>query len=358
MTLEAYKARCPRFKFLGETFKDNSATLDLAALKRVFSDRDSGINNARTYGCTIMVLGAQPELHIAPGRPDIEPFVVLDFGRRTGSSALSQKSESGKTQIQFGVCDWTIGKSGDPTALELAAKFGLDGVQVSLNPKGDSLALLHKDLQQAYLEAAEKNKVQIVSFAIGELNNVPLKSDPRAERWVGEGIEVALAMKVGIILVPFFGKGDLKNDPVGTEAVIAALKRLAPKAEKAGVILALESWLSAEDHLKIIAAVGSPAVRVYYDVGNSQEAGYDILKEIRQLGPQICEFHAKDYQDLYGKGSMDFPAVRSAMEDIAYSGWLVIEGIKLPLGMEGSILYDLDYLKGIFAGAQNRKMNL
>jgi len=79
MTLEAYKARCPRFKFLGETFKDNAAILDLAVLKRVFADRDSGINNAGTYGCTIMVLGDHPELHIAPGRPDKEAFVVLAF---------------------------------------------------------------------------------------------------------------------------------------------------------------------------------------------------------------------------------------------------------------------------------------
>jgi sugar phosphate isomerase/epimerase len=358
MTLEAYKARCPRFKFLGETFRDNTATLDLAALKRVFSDRDSGINNARTYGCTIMVLGDHPELHIAPGRPDTEPFVVLDFGHRTGSPAVSQKSESGRTQIRFGVCDWTIQKGGDPAALELAAKLGLDGVQVSLNPKGDSLALLDKDLQQAYLEAAKKNRVLIASFAIGELNNVPLKSEPRAEKWLAEGIDIAATMNVKIILVPFFGKGDLKNDPAGIEAVVASLQRLAPKAERAGVILALESWLSAEDHLKIITAVGSPAVRVYYDVGNSQEAGYDIVKEIRQLGVQICEFHAKDYKDLYGKGSMDFPAVRAAMEDIGYSGWLVMEGIKLPLGTEESILYDLNYLRGVFAGAQNRRMNL
>jgi len=82
MTMEVYMALCPRFKFLGQTFKDNAATLDLVALKRVFADRDSGINNQGTYGCAIMVLGDHPELHIAPGRPDIEPFVVLAFDRR------------------------------------------------------------------------------------------------------------------------------------------------------------------------------------------------------------------------------------------------------------------------------------
>ena len=276
-------------------------------------------------------------------------LLILSVSLPLFAQESSPPAAKGKLRILFGVCDWTIQKGGDPAALELAAKLGLDGVQVSLNPKGDSLALADLNLQQAYHAAAEKNKVQIASFAIGELNNVPLKSDPRAEKWVAEGIDIAAAMKVKAILIPFFGKGDLKNDPAGTEAVIAALKRLAPKAEKAGVTLALESWLSAEDHLKIIAAVGSPAIRVYYDVGNSQEAGYDIFKEIRLLGPQICEFHAKDYKDAFGKGSMDFPAVRAAMEDIGYSGWLVLEEVKLPLGMEASIQHDLDYLRSVFS---------
>ena len=352
MTLEAYKARCSRFKYLGETFKDNAAALDLAVLKRVFADRASGINNEGTYGCTIMVLGDHPGLHIAPGRPDKEPFEVLDFGREKGGTALAHQPGSGKMKVKFGVCDWTIEKSGDPAALETAAKLGLDGVQVSLNPKGESLALLDKGLQQAYLAAAKAAGAQIASFCIGELNDVPLKSDPRAEHWVAEGIEVAAAMKVGIILIPFFGKGDLKNDPAGTGAVIAALKRLAPKAEKAVISLALESTLSAEDNLKILDAVGSPAVSVYYDVGNSQEAGFDIGREIRLLAGRISQFHAKDYKDLFGQGSIDFKAVRTAMKETGYRGWLVLEEVKLPLGLEKSILQDLKYLKRLFLYAE------
>jgi len=260
--------------------------------------------------------------------------------------------EGKKMQVKFGVCDWTIEKSGDPGALETAAKLGLDGVQVSLNPKGESLALLDNDFQQTYLAAVKATGAQIASFCIGKLNDEPLKSDPRAERWAAEGIEVAAAMKVGIILIPFFGKGDLKDDPAGREAVISALKRLAPRAEKAGVILALESTLSAEDNLKILDAVGSPAVAVYYDVGNSLEAGFDIGREIRLLGGRIAEFHAKDYKDLFGQGAVDFKAVRTAMRDIGYRGWLVLEEAKLPLGLEKSILEDLKYLKRLFLSAE------
>jgi L-ribulose-5-phosphate 3-epimerase len=251
-------------------------------------------------------------------------------------------------KVRIGVCDWTIGKTGDPTAFALAGSLGCDGVQVSLVPKGGSLALAKPSLQGAFIKAAVEAQVSIVSFAIGDLNDVPLKNDPRAEQWLAEGIDIASAMGVRIILVPFFGKGELKGDAAGIDAVVAALKRLAPKAEAKGVVLAVESRLDAADHIAILDKVGSPAVKVYYDVANSHDAGYPMLDEIRALGPRIVEVHAKDTKDLYGKGSIDFPAVRQALADVGYSGWLVMEGTKMPLGLEASVRYDADYLRAVF----------
>jgi L-ribulose-5-phosphate 3-epimerase len=262
--------------------------------------------------------------------------------------AASPAEQKTAYNLPLGVCDWTIGKAGDPGAFELAAGLGLDGVQVSLVPKGDSLALADPALRSAFLKAARKARIPIASFAIGDLNDVPLKSDPRAEMWLAKGIDVAAAMRVKIILVPFFGKGELRNDPAGVDAVVAALKRLAPAAEAKGVVLALESYLSAGDILKILERVGSPAVQVYYDVGNSQDMGYPILDEIRELRAHIVEVHAKDTKDLYGKGSMDFPAVRAALEGIGYKGWFVLEGTKMPLGIEESVRYDAEYLRIVF----------
>ena len=82
-TLESYQAQCPRFNFLGRLLKDNTVAIDLDILQRLFRNRASGINNGDTYGCTIMVLGEKPELHISPGRPDEAPFQVLGFSPRS-----------------------------------------------------------------------------------------------------------------------------------------------------------------------------------------------------------------------------------------------------------------------------------
>jgi len=271
--------------------------------------------------------------------------LLIPVGGRTSTAV-----PSGRLDVRLGVCDWTIGKSGDPAALALAGKLGLDGVQVSLNVKDGHLALSDPALRRAYLEVAERTGVAIASFCVGELNNVPLKSDPRAEAWLAEGVDIAKAMNIGLILVPFFGKGDLRNDGPGIEAVVRALERLAPRAEAAGVVLALESYLSAADNLRILEKAGSASVGVYYDVANSQAVGHPVADEIRSLGGRIAEVHAKDTKDLYGRGSMDFVSVRRALEDIGYRGWLVIEGTEMPLGVEASVRYDADYLRSVFLG--------
>jgi len=252
------------------------------------------------------------------------------------------------TGFKIGVCDWQIRKRADPAALEVAKKIGLDGVMIDIGSLKNDLPLRRPEVQRTYLEASRRTGIAIPSLALGLLNDIPLKSDPRAEQWVADSVEVCKAMRLKVVLVPFFGNGDLKDDKAGTDAVVAAFRHLAPKAQKAGVILGIESWLSAEQHVDILNRVASPAVQVYYDMGNSQKMGYDVCKEIRFLGKRICEFHAKDYDDVFGKGSMNFPAVRKAMDDIGYRGWMQIEGVKEPFGPEETVRYDLNYLRGVF----------
>ncbi len=268
-----------------------------------------------------------------------------------GQEENRQRGQRRPRGFRLGVCDWTIGKRCDPAAFAIAKKIGLDGVQVDFGGGSDKdPPLFDPELWKRYAEEGRSQEMRIASLAMGVLNEVPYKSDSRAEQWVDKAIDVAesMDMRQRIILLAFFGKGDLKNDASGTDAAVSRLKNIAPKAEKARVTLAVESWLSAEEHIAILDRVGSPAVQVYYDVANSHKMGYDIYKEIRTLGKRICQFHAKDYDDLYGKGSIDFARVREAMDEIGYRGWLVMEGTKMPLGVEESCRYDAEYLRTVF----------
>jgi L-ribulose-5-phosphate 3-epimerase len=230
-------------------------------------------------------------------------------------------------RFNLGACDWSLGQRARTDALTVAKQLGLDGVQISMGSVDNDLQLRRADVQRAYREAATATGVRIGGVALDLMNHVPYKSDPRTEQWVSDSIDVAKALDVRVILLAFFEKGDLRNDPDGQAEVIRRLRRVAPKAEQQGIVLGIESWLSAPEHLRILDAVRSPSVRVYYDLANSTQMGYDILAEIRQLGrDRICEFHAKENGFLLGQGRIDFPAVRKAMDDIGYDGWIQIEG--------------------------------
>jgi len=267
-----------------------------------------------------------------------------------GSSFAPLLAATEKRRFKIGVCDWSIGKLADPASFEVARQIGLDGVQISLGTAADDMKLRQPEVQLEFKSAAKKAGVQIASLAIGELNNVPYKSDPRTEAWVCGAVPVMQALGVKVVLLAFFGKGDLVGDKAGIEEVIRRLKKSAPQAEKTGVVLGLESWLSAEDTLRIMDDVGSPAVKMYYDVCNSTDRGYDIYKEIRQLGKErICEFHMKENGCLLGKGPVNFEKVRDAINDIGYEGWMQIEGGLPPKAdLVASYTANLQLLRGLF----------
>lgn len=252
--------------------------------------------------------------------------------------------------FKIGAVDWMLGKRSDPGAFDVAKEIGLDGVQVDFGP-ADNMRLTQAEVQKAFREAARRTGLEIAALCILELNGVPLKSDPRAAEWMAASIDVCKAMGVPITMAPCFGNGDLDMSKTAEiDHLVEVLKTLATQAEKQGVIIGLENYRSADDNLRILDRVGSPALKVYYDVGNSTDKGRDILKEIRALGKLICQVHAKDADHMLGQGRIDFKEVRKALDDIEYSGWIVIEAwFVASHGVVVDYTAHRKYLKNIFS---------
>lgn len=275
---------------------------------------------------------------------------VLARGCAAAGALVGAPASAGgaKRWFKIGACDWSLGR-GDPSCFEVAKEIGLDGVQVNLGSERDGLPLRRPEVQRAYLEAAKAAGLEVASLAVAEFNNVNLASEPRAAVWLVDALDVARALGVKVILLAFFGRGEVRpDDEPAVGRLVRLLKEVAPRAERAGVVLGIENYLSAEDNARILERVGSPAVQVYYDVGNSTDKGRDILKEIRFLGgKRICEFHAKDGPHLLGKGRIDFRKVREAMDDIGYSGWIQLE-TAAPHGIVADCRTNLAYLREVF----------
>ena len=268
-------------------------------------------------------------------------------------ASLEIFGEARKKKFNIGACDWSIRKSSNIEAFDVAKAIGLDGLMINMGSQKDNLHLRDRNTQQSFLEASTRTGVKISSIAIGELNNVPYKSDPRTEEWVWDSIDVAKNLGAPVILLAFFNLNDLRKDEEGKKEVIRRLRIAAPKAEKNGIILGIESYLNAAEHLQIIEAVGSKNVQCYYDFRNTADAGYDTIKEFKQLGRQnICELHIKENGFLLGQGTLDWMKIRDAIYETGFygDGWMQIEGA---IPKDGAVIEsykgNLKFLRDLFA---------
>jgi L-ribulose-5-phosphate 3-epimerase len=217
--------------------------------------------------------------------------------------------------------------------------------------------LRDKKVRKLYYQRSDETGVTIASLGMGVLNKFPLATYPEAIQWVADAIEVLAKMQKErpelaprVCLLAFFGKGDINGEPDLMDAVAKKLKTIIRRAEDAGIVFGIESLMSANDHLKIIDAVGSTSLQVYYDTANSNRMGYDIYKEVVQLGSnRICEVHCKENGAHLGEGVIDFPRFKSCLDKIGYKDWLIIEGA-MPKGAEVIPAYskNFQYLKKLF----------
>jgi len=249
--------------------------------------------------------------------------------------AFSEEKEM--PHIRLSACDWSLG-AGGPGGLEVAKRCTLDGLEVSPGGAADKLQLADPKYREQLKAKAKETGIAVSSVAMGLLNGCPLATDPRGPAWLEQCIEATADLGATNILLAFFGAADLRKklipSPVAikdelktdaVDAVVARLKNAAPKAEKARVVLGLENYLTAKQNLAILDRVGSPAVQVYYDARNSVDVGHDAPAEIRELKGRLCQIHFKDGGNYLGEGKVKWEAVRDALNDIGYKGWIVLE---------------------------------
>jgi sugar phosphate isomerase/epimerase len=237
-------------------------------------------------------------------------------------SAFAMSEARAAGQLRLGSC--MIG-------LEQAKQVGLDGVEVGVGGAADQLQIADPAVRQKYKDQMKSTGLVISSLMMGLLNSYPLASDPRGPAWLEQSIEAAKDLGAKVILVAFFSKGSLlENGQVkkaDVDVVVERLKAAAPKAKAAGVILAIENTLSAQQNAEILDRIGHDSVRIYYDVGNTTNQGYDVPAEIRFLKDRIVIFHFKDNPHYLGEGKVQFPAIATAIREIGYQGWIVLETV-------------------------------
>ena len=285
------------------------------------------------------------------------PAMAQDRG---GSPAAARapvqtKETVNPVPVRVGMTDWNLGQRGDITKVALAREIGLDGIQVSVQYPTDGKTPTVRDekTQEAFRRAALDNGIQICSLAIGNpgKSRLPMHTNPAFAILLVEAVEIAHNLGTNNILLPILGDShiDMANQ-AQVDGFVAMMKEVARYAERYGVVVGLEDWISAEDNIKIVDAIGSDYVGVYYDCHNIVPRVKDIYVEPKMLGKRIHQIHVKNANMLLSEpgGRVDWPRMAQEFYDIGYRGWYVLETNSPSNDIVADTRANIEYVKKTF----------
>ncbi len=219
----------------------------------------------------------------------------------------------------------------------LAAETGFEGIEIGTI--GDAAAAAE------IREAAAAAKLTIHSVMNADHWRYPLSSaDPEVVAKSVAGMEASFrnAKLWGadtVLLVPAVVNAETSYQDAWTRSQRVIRERILPMAKDVKVVVGIEEvWnkflLSPLEMARYVDEFQSPWVKAYLDVGNMLFYGYP-QDWIRTLGSRTVRVHVKDFQldrpnskyawKNLGEGDVDWPAVRQALADVRYEGWVTAE---------------------------------
>ncbi len=131
---------------------------------------------------------------------------------------------------------------------------------------------------------------------------------------------------------------DYVDNSKKVENAIEVLRELAPFAESAGVILALEALNDKVDHpgyflchtedaVRIVQAVGSPSVKIVYDIYHMQIMEGNLINTLTRYIDYIGHIHIADVPGRHepGTGEINFRNIVNTLKFLEYEGVIGFE---------------------------------
>jgi L-ribulose-5-phosphate 3-epimerase len=235
-------------------------------------------------------------------------------------------------RYRIAVCDWMILKRQKLGALPLAREIGADGLELDMGSLGKletfDNQLVRPEIRQQFLDKAKELNLEICSIAMSGFYAQSFAERPTVPRMIDDCISTMKAMNVRIAFLPLGVTSDPARHPELRAAVVNRLKEAGAKAAAAGVIIGIETELPAEEQIRLLDEVGSPAIRVYYNFANALQNKRDVAAELRLLGrDRICQIHCTNQDGVWLREDpqINLKEIKAVLDEIGWSGWLVIE---------------------------------
>jgi sugar phosphate isomerase/epimerase len=214
---------------------------------------------------------------------------------------------------------------------EEAGRLGFDGVELDLRVDTYLSSEVWTRLgRKALRERAGKAGVEIASVCMASVAGLMTTPDRQTE-----GVAAVADLRrhcdelgAGAILFPMIKQAEQSEEEafaMWRDGLGEAFAGSADCRAKVGMESVDRTGRSADQTLAMIEAVGSPALGVYYDVGNADYQGFDPIAEIAQLGDHIVQIHVKEIGAEMGEGKLDFTAIFDQIREVGYDGYLMLE---------------------------------
>src|SRR5262245_22036039 len=248
------------------------------------------------------------------------------------STTNSPASPPANFRYKIGVCDWMMLKRQKLGAFQLTKDIGADGVEVDMGSLGDRETfdnqLAKPEMREQFLDKARELKLEICSLAMSGFYAQSFAERPTVPRMLQDCIDTMQQMGAKVAFLPMGVRGDLVQHPELRPAIVERLRAVGPIAEKAGVVIGVETALDAASDVKLLDEIGSPAVRIYFNFSNALQSGRDLESELRTLGKErICQIHCTDQDGVWLENNprLNMPRVKETLDQMGWNGWLVIE---------------------------------
>jgi L-ribulose-5-phosphate 3-epimerase len=264
--------------------------------------------------------------------------------RATTQSDVAQAATRRVTDVIKSISFWSF-----PAGLPLKEVFkrakaaGFEAVELTLEAEGEITLKSTAAELKAIRKLAESMGLCTPTFATGLYWSEPIildggKTNPQGVEVCKQSLACAKALGASTALtIPCTVTPGLPYD-LAYEKSVAALKKLAPLAEKAKVKIGVEYvWnkflLSPLEFRGFLDEIGSEWVSAYFDVGNVLQSGYPD-QWIRILGCRTSAVHFKDFKRSIGtiegfidllEGDCPWEAVMKALKAVKYDGAVTAE---------------------------------
>lgn len=269
--------------------------------------------------------------------------VVATSAGRSINTVLGGSYKPAAGSIRFGYASITWdGK--DAQAIKEISELGFPGIQLRSNILKD-----YGDRPDALRALLQQNKLEMVALSSGGVSIAPNSEADEIAKHIKNAKFVKAVGGRFLQVTDSARPKERKPDVSDFKQLGHILSEIGKRAADIGVPLGYHNHMAslgeAPDEIdRILDAADARYVKLELDIAHYQQGGGDPTRAIKKYHDRLLFLHIKDVEDIQpvdsrgrayrfvelGRGRVDLPSVFSALKEVKFRGWAIVELDSVP----------------------------